>query len=145
MKSYATLSLTTFLSRKVMQLCTWQLFHLKSSYQRKLCLNFSNLKFKFLKCPQKEKNQNESCRSQKLCNFLVDNFFIWNHFVKEIMFEFLKFEIWIFKMSSNGEMAKTKVVDLKKLCNFVVDNFFIWNHLVKENYVWISPIWNLNF
>ena len=39
------------------------------------------------------------------------------------MFEFLKFEIWIFKMSSNGEMTKMKVVDLEKLCNFVVDNF----------------------
>ena len=39
------------------------------------------------------------------------------------MFEFLKFKIWIFKMSSNGEMTKMKVVDLEKLCNFVVDNF----------------------
>jgi hypothetical protein len=48
------------------------------------------------------------------------------------MFKFLKFEIWIFKVSSDGEMTKTKVVDLEKLCNFVVDNFFIWNHLVKK-------------
>jgi hypothetical protein len=61
------------------------------------------------------------------------------------MFEFLKFKISIFKMSSNGEMTKKKVVDLEKLCNFVVDNFFIWNYLVKENYVSISEIWNLNF
>ena len=27
------------------------------------------------------------------------------------------------KMSSDGEMTKTKVVDLEKLYNFVVDNF----------------------
>ena len=32
-------------------------------------------------------------------------------------------------MSSNGEMNKTKVVDLEKLCNFVVDNFF---HLISS-------------
>ena len=56
------------------------------------------------------------------------------------MYEFLKFEIWIFKMSSNREMSRTKVVDLEKLYNFIVDNFFIWNHLVKENYVWISHL-----
>jgi hypothetical protein len=36
------------------------------------------------------------------------------------MFEFLEFEIWIFKMTSNGEITKTKVVDLEKLYNFVV-------------------------
>jgi hypothetical protein len=61
------------------------------------------------------------------------------------MFEFLKFEIWIFKMTSNGETTKIKVVDLEKLHNFRVDNFFIWNLFVKENYVWISKIWKLNF
>ena len=48
-------------------------------------------------------------------------------------------------MTSDGETAKTKVVDLKKLYNFVVDYFFIWIHLVKEKYVWISHILNLNF
>jgi hypothetical protein len=42
------------------------------------------------------------------------------------MYEFLKFEIQIFKISSNGEMTRTKVVDLEKLYNFIVDNFFIW-------------------
>ena len=61
---------------------------------------------------------------KKLHNFVVDNFLILNHLLMKTMFEFLKFEIWIFKMSSNGEMTKTKVVDLEKLCNFVVDNFF---------------------
>ena len=30
---------------------------------------------------------------EKLYNFVVDNFFIWSHLVKETMFEFLKFEI----------------------------------------------------
>jgi hypothetical protein len=28
-------------------------------------------------------------------------------------------------MTSNGEITKMKVVDLKKLCNFAVENFFI--------------------
>ena len=32
-------------SRKVIQLCSWQLFYLKSSCQGILCSNFSNLKF----------------------------------------------------------------------------------------------------
>jgi hypothetical protein len=41
------------------------------------------------------------------------------------MFGFLKFEILIFKMTSNRETTKTKDVDLKKLYNFVADNFFI--------------------
>jgi len=51
------------------------------------------------------------------------------------MFEFLIFEIWIFQMILDGEMPKTKVVDLEELYNFVVDKFFIWNHLCMENYV----------
>ena len=41
------------------------------------------------------------------------------------MFDFLKFEIWIFQMTSDGEITKMKVVDLKKLYNFIVDNFLI--------------------
>jgi hypothetical protein len=32
-------------------------------------------------------------------------------------------------MTSDGETAKIKVIDLEKLQNFVVDNFFIWIHL----------------
>ena len=41
------------------------------------------------------------------------------------MSKFPTFEIQNFQTASDGEMAKTKVVDLKKLCNFVADNFFI--------------------
>jgi hypothetical protein len=33
-----------------------------------------------------------------------------------------------FKSTLDGEMTKTKVVDLKKLYNFIIDNFFIWNN-----------------
>ena len=54
------------------------------------------------------------------------------------MFEFLKFEIWIFQTTLDGETTKIKVVYPKRLYNFVVGNFLIWNHLVKKNYVWIS-------
>jgi hypothetical protein len=33
-------------------------------------------------------------------------------------------------MTPDGEMTKTKVIDLEKLFNFVVRNFFIWNNLL---------------
>jgi hypothetical protein len=46
------------------------------------------------------------------------------------MFKFLKFEIWIFQTTLDGETTKMKVIDLEKLCNFVVDNFLIWIRLV---------------
>jgi hypothetical protein len=50
----------------------------------------------------------------------------------KITFECLTFEIQNFQTTSDGEMTKKEVVDLKKSCNFVVDNFFIWNHLSHE-------------
>jgi hypothetical protein len=65
---------------------------------------------------------------EKLYNFVVDNFFIWNHFIK-------KNYVWIFQTTSDGETTKMKVIDLKKLYNFVVDNFLICDHLVKINYI----------
>jgi len=33
-------------------------------------------------------------------------------------------KIGIFQRISDGEMTKTKVLNLKKVCNFLVDNFF---------------------
>jgi hypothetical protein len=39
-------------SWNVMKLCNWQHFYLKSSYHRKICVKFSNLKFKFCKRPR---------------------------------------------------------------------------------------------
>ena len=43
------------ISRKVMKLCNWQLFDLKSSCHAKLCLNFKNLKLELFKRPRMEK------------------------------------------------------------------------------------------
>jgi hypothetical protein len=43
-------------------------------------------------------------------------------------------------MTSDGEMTKTKDVDLEEQYNFIVDNLFIWNHLSEKNSVWISHI-----
>jgi hypothetical protein len=40
-------------------------------------------------------------------------------------------------MISDGEMNKTKVLDVKKLYNILVDKFFIWNHVSKKKYIWI--------
>jgi hypothetical protein len=82
---------------------------------------------------------------EKLCNFVVDNLFIWNHLYNKNYVWFLKFKIWIFQITSDGETPKAKVVDLEKSCNFAVGNFFIWNHLAKENYGWIFSNLKLKF
>jgi len=80
-----------------------------------------------------------------LCNFVVDNFFVWNHLSNETYIWMLTSEIRIFQTTLDGETAKTKVVDLEKLCNFIVNNFFIGNHLSKENYGWISSQFKIKF
>ena len=80
---------------------------------------------------------------EKLYNFIVNNFFIWNHLSKESYIWIS--HIWNSKFSNDlhGEASKMIVVNLKMSYNFIVDNPFIWNHLSKRNYVWISHIWNL--
>jgi len=83
-------------------------------------------------------NKNKSCRSQKVMQHVVDNFFIWNHLSNKNYVWFLKFKIHFFQTTSDGETPKTKVVDLENLCNFVVVDVFNWNHLFMENYSWIS-------
>jgi len=45
----------------------------------------------------------------------------------------------------DGEVHKTKVLDLKKLYNFVVDNFFIWNYLSNKNYIWNFLTFDIQF
>jgi hypothetical protein len=50
---------------------------------------------------------------EKLHNFIVDNLWFEIILLRKIMLLFIKFEIWIFKASSNREMITTKVVDLK--------------------------------
>jgi hypothetical protein len=50
------------------------------------------------------------------------------------MSTFATFEIQIFQTASDGETAKTKVVDLKKLYNFVVEHFFISIRLELNTY-----------
>jgi hypothetical protein len=42
---------------------------------------------------------------EKLCNFVVDNFSMWNNFVMENSVSILNFKIRIFKMSSNREIT----------------------------------------
>ena len=82
-------------SREVIQLCSWQLFHLKSSCLEKLCLNFSN----FVNDLGWRNYQNESCRSQKviqLCSwqlFDLKSFCLGNLSLNfsNLKFEFLKY------------------------------------------------------
>ena len=61
---------------------------------------------------------------------------------------FLTFEIQIFQKTSDGEMTKTKFVDLEKLLNFVVDNFFVWivldpKYSFQNKMNIYSSIWNI--
>ena len=46
---------------------------------------------------------------------------------------------------SDGEITKTKVVDLDEFYNFVVDDFFIWNHWLLKNSVGSSHIFKFKF
>ena len=53
---------------------------------------------------------------KKLCNFVVDNFLIWNHLSKKNYGRISShFKFNFFQTTSDGEMSETKVVDLKKL------------------------------
>ena len=63
-------------SWKVIDFCSWQLFHLKSSCQQKLCLNLKKFKFKFKfnfeNDLERKNHQHESCRYRrvmKLCSW----------------------------------------------------------------------------
>jgi hypothetical protein len=68
-------------------------------------------------------DQNKVVDLKKLCDFVVDNIFIWNPLSNENYVWFLKFKICIFQTTSDGETPKPEVVDLEKFCNFIVDNF----------------------
>jgi hypothetical protein len=60
-------------------------------------------------------------------NFVVDDFFKWNHLVFQIVVwicHLLKFKIWIIQTESHEKMTKIKVVDLDELYNFRVHDFF---------------------
>jgi hypothetical protein len=39
---------------------------------------------------------------KKLYDFLIDNFFIWNHLYMENTFVLFTFEIWIWQTASDG-------------------------------------------
>ena len=57
-------------------------------------------------------------------NFVFDDFFIWNHLVFQNFVQsshISKFKFWIVQTKSDGEMTKTKVVDLDELFKFVVE------------------------
>jgi hypothetical protein len=65
----------------------------------------------------------------ELYNFVVADFFIWNHLVSKISVRssyILKFKFWVVITKSYGEMTNTKNVDLNEFYNFVFDNFSIW-------------------
>ena len=62
----------------------------------------------------------------ELYNFVIDDFFIWNHLVFENIVwscHNLKFKFYIGQSNSDEKITKIKLVDLNKLYNFVFDNF----------------------
>ena len=103
-------------SRKVMQLYSWQLFHLKSSCHGKLRLNFSNLKFKFCKRSWVEKLQNKSCRSQKVIKLCSWQLFHLNSFGSQILIS----------KSDEHKMGRTKASFGHKRLTGAVVRQWIW-------------------
>jgi len=64
--------------QKVIQFCSWQLFHLKSSIQGKLWVNFLTFEIQILQMTSGgEMGKTKVVDLKKLQNFVVDNFFIW--------------------------------------------------------------------
>ena len=71
-------------SWEVIEVYSWQLFHLKSYCQRKLRLNLKKLKFEFWKRSRKKKTTNKKVVGiEELWNFVVDNVLVWNHLVMQ--------------------------------------------------------------
>ena len=71
------------ISWEVIEFCSWQLFDLKSSCQRKLCLNSKNLNQNFQTTSDVKTTKIKVVGLEKFWNFVVDNFLIWNHLVIE--------------------------------------------------------------
>jgi hypothetical protein len=79
---------------------------------------------------------------EKLCNFVVDNFSIWNYLIMQTIFglQNLKFSNDPGCKNHENESCRSKIV-----ISLYSWNLLIWNHLVIEKYVWSFQIWNSNF
>jgi hypothetical protein len=76
----------------------------------------------------------------ELFNFVVDNFFNWNHLVFENVVwscHIFKFKIQTVQKLLYRKMTKIKVIDLDELYNFFVDDFSIWYHLLCIKLFWL--------
>jgi len=62
-----------------MKLYSWQFFWFQIILSCKTMFEFLKFKIQIYKRPRMEKLPKQKCRSQKLWNFIVDNFFIWIH------------------------------------------------------------------
>jgi hypothetical protein len=120
-------------SWEVIEFCSWQLFHLKSSCQQKICLNLKNLNFEFWKRPRKKKPQHESCRYwrvMKLCSW--QSFDLKSSCNVKLCLNFSNYHGW--KTHQNKSYRYWNVM---KLCNWL---FFISIHLIIEKFVWSFEI-----
>jgi len=128
----------SYISRWELQLYSWWLFHLKSFVVLKLCFKFSQFEIQICETTSDgETSKTKVVDLEKLYNFIVDDFFIWNNLYKKKSREFP--HIWnsnFFQTKSDENKLYIKVVDIDEINNFIVDDFFIWKHLWSQNSVW---------
>jgi hypothetical protein len=114
-------------SWEVINFCSCQLFHLKSSCQWKIRLNFLKSKIWILKTTLNGKITNRKVVGlEKLWNFVVDNVLVWIYLVMQnyvwvLNFEFLNYLEW-----KNHQNKSCKSWNVIKLCN--------WPFYLKSSY-----------
>ena len=83
---------------------------------------------------------------KKLCNFVVDNFSIWNHLSNRNYIWFLKFKIWIFQITSDEENTQNKSCRSQKVVQLCSWQFFHLKSFIYPRKITVefSHIWNSN-
>ena len=97
-----------------MQLCSWQLLHLKPFMQRKLRLifKFKIWIFQTISDGESLKTKLQISNVVQLCSWQLFN--VKSFIQRKLRLIFLTIEIQILQMTSDGEMTKTKVIDLEE-------------------------------
>jgi hypothetical protein len=97
------------------------------------CKIFEQRYYRFIRW---KSDRNKSCIYWKVMKlFSCECFDIKASCHGKVRLNFLKFEIRIFQITSDGKTTKIRVVDPEKFWNTIVGKFFILNHLAVQNYV----------
>ena len=116
------------ISWEVIEFCSWQLFDLKSSCQRKLCLNSKNLNQNFQTTSDVKTTKIKVVGLEKFWNFVVDNFLIWNHLVNENYVWISNFVNGLGWGNNQNESCRSwKVMKLFSLQPFHLNSFRVSN------------------